>query len=174
MHSSRQTNGGHTKKKKERRKKERTFSSSRLFSNAKGTQTDPRDHIVSLVAFARGRGMAYPIYIFRLRLLAKKKKKKIKKNENTALDSAEWHYFFPSYLPNVVRFIKPQMREMTKRQQLDALKRPTYTRDDTGSFAFARGACILYSMGIWWRIWTRNLVRCSSILIYVGCNNKNN
>ena len=104
----------------------------------------------------------------------KKKKKKIKKNENTALDSAEWHYFFPSYLPNVVRFIKPQMREMTKRQQLDALKRPTYTRDDTGSFAFARGACILYSMGIWWRIWTRNLVRCSSILIYVGCNNKNN
>lgn len=56
--------------------------------------------------------------------------------------------FFSSYLPNVVRFIKPRMREMTKRQQLDALKRPTYTRDDTGSFAFACGACILYSMGV--------------------------
>lgn len=48
-----------------------------------------------------------------------------------------------SYFPNVVRFIKPRMREMTKRQELDALNRPTYTRDNTGFSIFACGACVL-------------------------------
>lgn len=84
MHSSRRTNGGHTKKKKNGEKKRERSHRLFFFLNAKGTQP-----ILEATSSVLLRLHVVEEWLIRLIFFAFVCSQKKKKNENTALDSAE-------------------------------------------------------------------------------------